>query len=171
MSYTVSWKILEDLMIELRRKGIDIPPSVVDDLRSAKLMIQLTQSPGSRGDAEIKVEEYLSNAESFLVTAAQENLGSKATDDWLKRLDEAHIQTCEIPTKQEPDKFITGVPRDQKWLRIEPMPTLNSERLLQIAKENKLAVNPQKDGRIVVFGQQDDLKAFLKKMTEESSKK
>jgi hypothetical protein len=56
------------------------------------------------------------------------------------------------------------VPRDQKWVRVEPIANLPSGRIQQIAKEQNLQVNQQKDGRLVVYGQQEDIKEFLKKM-------
>ena len=41
----------------------------------------------------------------------------------------------------------------------------------KIAKEQNLQVKPQRNGRLVVFGQPEDiLKSFLKKMTAEATK-
>jgi hypothetical protein len=51
------------------------------------------------------------------------------------------------------------------------MPNLPAEKLTLIAKENRLSVNQQKDGRLVVYGQQEGIKTFLKKMTEEAQPK
>ena len=51
-----------------------MPPNVLNDLRSAKLMIKISESEGSRGDAEQKVEEYLGNVESSLINEAQKTL-------------------------------------------------------------------------------------------------
>jgi tRNA U34 2-thiouridine synthase MnmA/TrmU len=84
-------------------------------------------------------------------------------------LDEAHFEVCEEKTQE--NKFVTGVPRDQKWVRVEPSGNLTSERIKQIAKENNLSVNPQKDGRLLVFGQPVGIKDFVKKMTAETTKK
>jgi hypothetical protein len=170
MSYSARWKILESMMIEIQKKGVRTTPEFLNDLRSAKLMIKISQSEGSRGDANLKLEEYLANVESYLVTQAQDVLSSDAIDKWLRRLDESNFQTCEIEPETE-NKFITGVPRDQKWIRVEPMPNLNSERLKQIAKENNLSADLQNDGRLVVYGQQEGIQGFLKKLAEESSKK
>ena len=64
MGHTSSWKVLEDLMIELRKKGVTISPDVINDLRSAKLMIKISEAERSRGEATQKVEEYLGNVES-----------------------------------------------------------------------------------------------------------
>ena len=169
MSHTATWKVLEDLMIELRKKGVSIPPDVINDLRSAKLMIKISEAEGSKGDATQKVEEYLGSVESYLITEAQKALSPETVDQWLRRLEEANAEICE--EQVEENKFITGVPRDQKWVRVEPVGNLPTERIQQIAKESNLSVNTQKDGRLLVYGQPECIKEFLKKMTAEAIKK
>ena len=169
MSHTATWKILEDLMLELKKKGATITPAVINDLRSAKLMIKISESKGSTGDVSQKVDEYLGNVESYLVSEAQKTLGSEIVDLWLRRLEEAYAETCE--QKTEENKFVTGVPRDQKWVRVEPIDNLSCQRIEQMVKESNLAANTQNDGRIVVYGQPGNIKTFLKKMTAEANKK
>jgi hypothetical protein len=169
MSHTATWKVLEDLMIELRKKGVIIPPEVLTDLKSAKLMIKISEQEGGRGDASQKVEEYLGTVESYLITEAQKVLNPEIIDQWLVRLEEANTETCE--EQVEENIFITGVPRPQKWVRVEPVGNLPTERIQQFAKESNLSVNPQKDGRLVVYGQSECIKEFLKKMTAEAIKK
>ncbi len=39
-----------------------------------------------------KVEEYLGNVESYLITEAQKSFGSESVDHWLRRLEEANMQ-------------------------------------------------------------------------------
>ena len=169
MSHAATWKILEELIIELKRNGVSTPPNVINDLRSAKLMIKISESVGGKGDVLQKVDEYLGNVESHLINAAQETLGFEKTDQWLRRLEEANAKTSE--EKLEENKFITNVPRDQKWIRVEPISDVPTERIQQIAKESNLSVNPQKDGRLVVYGQRERIKEFLKKLTLEATKK
>jgi hypothetical protein len=41
MSYEEKWKVLADLLAELQEKGETIPADVINDLRSAKTMIQV----------------------------------------------------------------------------------------------------------------------------------
>jgi hypothetical protein len=164
------WKLLEKMTIELKKKNVAIPENIMGDLRSAKSMIKLhcTQAIGA-GDVIQKAEELTSNVEAFLVTEGQNVLGPEKVDSWLLQLEEANAEVCE--EAKSDDKFVTGVPRDQKWVRVEPIDALSTERIQQIAKEQNLTVNPQKDGRLVVFGQPESIKEFLKKMTTESTKK
>jgi hypothetical protein len=174
MGHNATWKVLEELMLDMHKKGAAVPPNVISDLRNAKLMIQISESSGAKGEQAIKVDEYLGNVESILLAEAQEKFGSEYVDEWLKRIDEANVQceTCQpVPAKVEENKFVTGVPRDQKWVRVEPNGALTSERIEQIAKETSLTVNTQKDGRLVVYGQPENIKAFVKKMTADTAKK
>jgi hypothetical protein len=162
-----SWKLLEEMTIELKKRDISIPENIMGDLRSAKSMIQLhcTQAQGA-GDALQKAEELSANVEAFLVTEAQKIFNSEKVDSWLRRLEEANAEVCEDPVIE--NKFVTGVPRDQKWVRVEPISTLSTLRLGQLAKEQNLQITPQKDGKLVVYGQHNSLKEFIKKMTREA---
>jgi hypothetical protein len=101
------------------------------------------------------------------VTEGQNLLDSEKVDLWLRRLEEANAEVCEDSVTE--NKFVTGVPRDQKWVRVEPVNSLSVERMGQIACALKLEIKPQKDGKLVVYGQQDDIKEFIKKMTKEAT--
>jgi len=157
------------MMLELKKKGVSIPANVMEDLRAAKSMIKLSCMENSHGEAIQKAEEYTANVEAYLVTEGQKIVGSETVDKWLRRLEEANTEVCEETAEE--NKFVTGVPRDQKWVRVEPINSVPTERILQIAKAQNLAVNPQKDGRLVVYGQPEGIKEFLKKMTTEAAKK
>ena len=165
-----SWKLLEDMLIALKKTGVTIPVNIMEDLRSAKSMIKLSCMEGTRGgDAIQKAEEYTANVEAYLVTEAQKVMGSEVVDGWLRRLEGANAEVCE--EKTEENKFVTGVPRDQKWVRVEPINNLSTERMGQIACALKLEIKPQKDGKLVVYGQQENIKEFIKKMTKETAAK
>ncbi len=144
------WKLLEEMTLQLKKKDVVIPENIMSDLRSAKSMIKLhcVQSSGA-GDVIQKAEELTANVEAYLVTEGQKVLGPEKVDSWLVRLEEANAEACE--EKKIGDKFVTGVPRDQKWVRVEPINALPTERILQIANEQSLMVNPQKDGRLMQF--------------------
>ena len=155
-------------MLELKKSGITVPGKVVEDLRSAKSMIQLTHTEGgSHGDALQKAEEYLANVEAYVVTEGQNVFGSDKVDGWLRRLDEANAEVCE--DEAVCDKFVTGVPRDQKWVRVEPMGDLTSDKVQKLAGDRGLQVKTQADGRLVVYGSAENLKAFLKALTPQKA--
>jgi hypothetical protein len=158
-----SWKLLEDLMLEIKKVGVVVPVKVVEDLRSAKSMKQLTYTEGSgHGDVLQKADEYLANVEAYVITEGQAVFGSEKVDGWLRRLEEASAQVCEDSALH--DKFVAGVPRDQKWVRIEPMGDLTADKVTATAEEFSLQVKTQQDGKLVVYGCPENLKAYLKKM-------
>jgi hypothetical protein len=154
------------MTVALKKKGVNVPENIMGDLRSAKSMIKLhcTQIQGG-GDVLQKAEELTANVEAFLVTEAQKVFDSEKVDFWLRRLEEANAEICEEAVIE--NKFVTGVPRDQKWVRIEPIKALSTHRLGQLAKEQNLQITPQKDGKLLVYGQDRSLKEFIKKMTQE----
>ncbi|MCW4030020.1 MAG: DUF2096 family protein [Candidatus Bathyarchaeota archaeon] len=164
-----TWKLLEDMMLTLRKKNVKIPPNILEDLRAAKSLIQIILAEGCHGDSIMKAEEYTANLEAYLVTEAQVVLEPKEVDQWLKRLEEANVEAGE--ENYRPEQFVTGVPRDQKWVRIQPMEGLSEEQVHRLAKENGVQVKSQDDGRLLVFGSHEALKAFLKAMTAETSPK
>jgi hypothetical protein len=160
-----SWNLLEGMMLELKKSGVIIPDKVIEDLRSAKSMLKLGCMPGS-GDAIQKAEELMGNVEAFVVTEGQKVFGEEKVDAWLRALEDANVEVCQPTGKSATaeDKFVTGVPRDQKWVRIEPMGDITTEKVEQIAKEQNLQVKTQLDGKLVVYGQLENIKAFLKSM-------
>lgn len=164
-----SWKLLEEMTITLKKKGANIPENIMGDLRSAKSMIKLhcTQAQGA-GDVLQKAEELTANVEAFLVNEAQKFFDSEKVDSWLRRLEEANAEICEEPAIE--NKYVTGVPRDQKWVRVEPIKTLSTHRLGQLALEQNLQITTQKDGKLLVYGQAQSLREFIKKMTEEEKR-
>jgi hypothetical protein len=132
-------------------------------------MINLSCGEGG-GEAIQKAEEYTANVEAYLVTEGQKRFGPERVDGWLRQLEEANVEFCqEKQGKQE--KFVVGVPRDQKWVRVEPLKNLPTQRIQQIAREQNLQVQTQSDGKLVVYGQPEAIKTFLKAMTSEATAK
>ena len=164
------WKVLEEMIIEFRKRGLPIPAPVMNDLKSAKTMIKIVDASASGGETAQKADEYLGNVESYLVTEAQKKLEPEYIDEWLRRLEEASCETCE---GEEKSRFISGLPRDQRdqrWIRVEPLVSLPLEKLKQLAKEANLSYSSQEDGRLLVYGKAEELKEFVKRMTGEASK-
>jgi hypothetical protein len=169
MGYLAVWKVLEEMIIEFRKKGLPVPATVMNDLKSARTMIKIISADASRGEIAQKAEEYLGNVESYLVTEAQKEFAPEYIDAWLRRLEEASCETCSEVGEEE-SKFIAGLPRDQKWIRVEPLASLPLEKLKQLAEESNLSCSVQEDGRLLVYGKAEDIKGFVKKMTGETSK-
>jgi hypothetical protein len=170
MGHTMAtWRLLEDMMIALKKAGATIPPKRIEDLRAAKSMIKLACKEGSHGDAIQKAEEFSANVEAFLVTEAQKTFGTERVDEWLRQLEEANADACEESVEE--NIFVTGVPRDQKWMRVEPHDGFTAERIEQMAKEHNLQVKHQADGKVLLHGQIGEIKNLIKMMTAATKEK
>lgn len=161
MNYFAAWKVLEGMVADFRKKGIVIPAEIMTDLRSAKTLINVLKADPSHVDTSQKVEAYLLNVESYVVSEGQKLFGTKYVEEWFKRLDEA---SKTISEKEEGEaKFISGVPREHKWIRVKPSTELPIEKLKMLAEESHLSYNVQSDGCLLVYGEDDCIKEFVKK--------
>jgi hypothetical protein len=166
MGYLAVWTVLEEMIKELRQRGLEIPPKVMNDLKSAYTTIKIGEVDTSAGNTAPKIEEYLGSVESYLITEAQKKFEEKYVDEWLKRLNEAGYETCETCEDEDLEpRFVSGVPRDQKWLRVEPKDELTFERLAKFAEETGLSKRAEEDGHLLVYGKSEALKEFINKMT------
>ena len=175
MGYSETWKILEEIIIELRKKGLTTPETVMSDLKSAKTMIMLIDAAEEgRGEIGPKIEQYLASVEAYLMTEAQKWFPSERIDEWLRRLQGSSCDVCAGQPKSTPEekesRFVPGLPRDQKWVRVTPITSLPPEKLKQLAEESSLSVKPEKNNHLIVYGKAEDIKDFIKKMTQQASK-
>ncbi|MEM2117991.1 MAG: DUF2096 family protein [Candidatus Bathyarchaeia archaeon] len=162
MGYLAVWKVLEEMIMEFRKKGISIPVDVMDNLKSARTMIKILKADPYRGETMQKIEEYLGNVESYLISEGQKKFGVEYAGEWLKRLDEASVRMPDL--EEEETRFVPGLPREQRWIRVKPSAELPVEKLKTLAQESNLSCKLQNDGYLLVYGEDERLKEFVKKM-------
>jgi hypothetical protein len=165
MSYEEKWKVLADLLTELRKKGEKIPPDVINDLRSAKTMIQILKADQTHIESIPRIETYLRNVESYAVLVAQEKLGTEFVERWLRKLEKAKKTEIEEKKKVTP-RFVPGLPRDKNWVRIQISEDTPREDVESLVKENKLLCKMQKNSYMLVYGNGESIKSFVKKMAK-----
>ena len=162
MGYLAAWKALEEIIADFRKRGLAIPAETMSDLRSAKTLINILKADPCRTDISQKIEEYLMNVESFLASEGQKKLGADYVEKWLRRLDEA---SQKMPDEEEEETtFVSGLPREQKWIRIKPSAELPIEKLTKLAEESQLSHKTQNNGYLLVYGEDERIKEFVKKM-------
>jgi len=86
---------------------VPISQTIMNDLKSAKLMIKIMDVDEGCGETASKVEQYLGIVEAYLVTEAQKIFEPSRIDDWLRRLEEASCdtcETCEVERKEKEEK-------------------------------------------------------------------
>ena len=162
MNYLAAWKVLEEMITDFRKKRVVVPAEIVSDLKSAKTLINVLKADPSRVDTSQKIDEYLLNVESYLVSEGQKMFGTEYVEEWLKRLDEASRKILE--KEEEETKFIPSVSREHKWILVKPSTELPAEKLKTLAEESHLSYNVQNDGYLLVYGEDSHIKEFIKKM-------
>lgn len=157
------WKTLNDLIIEFRKKGETIPPEVMADLRAAKTLMHVLKADPTKTENVPTIEMYLGNVESHLIFAAQAMFGSEFVNHWMKKLREARGKAdIEVPAETA-SKFVPGLPRGQRWVRVQVSEETPKEEIEELAKKSGLACKMQDDGYLLVYGEEEKLKHFIKR--------
>jgi hypothetical protein len=167
MGYSAAWKVLEEMITDFRKRGLTVPTDIISDLRSAKTLINVLKADPSRIEPSQKIEKYLRIVESYLVSEGQKKFGADYVDEWLKHLNEASKRVSE---EEEETRFIPGLPRDRKWIRIKPSHELPMEKIKELADELSLSCDVQDDGCLLVYGEDERVKGFVKKMAAKRSR-
>jgi hypothetical protein len=109
----------------------------------------------------------MGSVEAYVMTEAGKHFAAEKVDKWMTALDLASCDICvTVEEEKEEMRFILGVPRDQKWVRVEPIASLPIEKLETLATETKLGYRREKDGHLIVYGTRENIKEYVKKMTK-----
>ncbi len=162
LNYYAVWKLMADLIRDLKRRGESIPPKIMNDLRSAKTMMEIAKIDRSNPNVIMRIEEYLRNLESYLLPIAREKLGQAYVDLLMEKIAEAQRSTF-TPKREEEKRFPVGVPRDKHWIRIKPTEETPLSLIRQISEEMGLKHELQKDGYVLVYGEKEQIKKFVKR--------
>lgn len=167
MGHLAVWKIQDEMVAELRKKGVAVPDKVMNDLKTARTLIRIPKTEAAPEEAQPDIETYLTNVESFIITQAENHLGPGFADKWLRKLSDASKTTDKI---EDQARFVLGIPRGQKWIRVKPTDELPLEILKTMAGESNLNHKTQQN-QLLVYGEDKPLKDFIGKMTAKQSTK
>ncbi|MDH5450009.1 MAG: DUF2096 domain-containing protein [Candidatus Bathyarchaeota archaeon] len=166
MGYEEAWKVLAELIKELRKRGETIPANVMKDLRSAKTMIQVFKADTAHIENIPQIEKYLGSAESYLFLMVEEKYGRELFEEWMEKLSLARRKVEE--RKETVSKFVPGLPRGKHWLRIQISKQTPRKEIERLVKEEKLSCKIQKNGYMLVYGNIESIKSFVKMLAEKS---
>lgn len=165
MSYKKKWKVLADLLAKLQESGEKIPADVINDLRSAKTMIQVLKADPTRAENVSRVDKYLRTVEAYAILT-MEKQGKEDVEEWLKKLKEPK-RGENNETKETDSRFVTSVPRNKNWMRIQISEDRPVEEIKKFVKENGLSYRTQENGYMLVYGNGENIKSFVKKLAEQ----
>ena len=164
MSYEEKWKILADLLTELQERGEKIPADVMNDLRSANTMIQVLKADPTHTENISRIDTYMRSVESYVIFAA-EKLGTETVEAWLKKLKDT--EAMKKKDRAAGSRFSLGAPRNKSWMRIKISDDTPLEDVKNLVKESKLSYKMQENGYILVYGNENNIKSFVRRMAEQ----
>jgi len=165
MSYEKKWKVLADLLTELQERGEKIPADVINDLRSAKTMIQVLKADPTHIENISRIDTYLRSVESYAIFTTEKR-GTEIVEKWLKKLEEPK-RVKDKEKKEAASRFVPRVPRDKNWVRIQISEDIPREDMEKLVKESDLSYKMQKNGYMLVYGNGENIKSLVKKLAEQ----
>jgi hypothetical protein len=170
MGYEEAWKVLSDLLTDLQKKGEIVPNDIMEDFRSAKTLINLMELDPENIESLANLETYLNNVESYLIFAAQKKCGNEYAEGWMKGIEEARMKVLEKKSAKIV-KPVTGVPKGNKWVRVQLSEDVPREYVERLAKENTLSLRTQEGDFLLVYGNNEKLKLFVAQMRQNIKEK
>ena len=162
-------RVLDELILDLRGKGADIPGHVADSLKAGRsLAIVGLNNPDDAGVA-LKTQSALENVEMNLLSIAEAAFGREYADGWQRKIVAAGEEEAEPVAKKQ--TFVAGVPKGAHWVRIETKDLFEVENVQQRLDGQNLTARKQDDGFTLVYGRKEDVTGFLSEIREEIRRK
>ena len=166
MGYLDAWKVVEEMIVDLRRRGILIPSDTMTELQSAKTLIHVLEADTAQANVTQEIDNCLFNVESYIMSKGQMAFGPEYIEKWFTRLDQ--VKEASEVTRKEP-KLLPNIPRGAKWIRINPS-ALSIEESKKFADELHLSCIVQNEGFLLVHGEDEQLQKLVKKMATKDEK-
>lgn len=161
------WKVLEEIITDLRRKGIVVPSGTMTELRSARTLINVLEADPNCADINQKIDECLLGVESYVMSKAQMMFGTEYIEEWSKRLNQEEEN---LEERKDEGKLLPNIPRGAKWIRINPS-TLPTDETKKFAEELHLSCIDQNEGYLLVHGEDESLRALVRKIAAKYEEK
>jgi hypothetical protein len=167
LNYDALWKTLDALLIEVRRKGSTVAQDVVDDLKSARTLINIYAADPTSTDTLAQIEDYLRRVESSLLFLAEADHGTAYAEAIMARLGTART-LGDDPAPPEVPRFIPGITPGQHWVRIDTRDTIDRAALTALAADMGLTLTMQGAHHAVIRGDKATVTRLLQRVTEQT---
>ncbi len=160
------WKALDDLIMEFRKRRQIIPLEVMADLRAAKTLIHVLKADPRCIENVPDIDVYLGNVESYLINEAEKKFGAEFAKEWMTRLGEARRTIVEEKASKPASTFVLGLPKGQQWIRVKVTEETPAAAVKKLAEALGLKSEEQVDGYVLVYGESEKLRLFVKKTAQ-----
>jgi len=162
-----TWMVLVELLTDLRKRGVEIEPSIPEDIRMAKTTInfyKVNPADPERMKEVKRINDFLNTAQNKLMDLA-ETQGDEYRAQWIKKLTQASRgeKVYDIPDKKS--EFVVGAPPGFTMVRITFKAPLPEERIQEIAEYHNVIIEFLSDTLIAIYGDKQNIQNSLKEVS------
>jgi hypothetical protein len=161
-----TWLVLVDLLTDLRKRGVEVPTSINEDIRLVKTSINFYKRDTTHPDMmkELKrINDLLNSSQDKLMDLA-ETQGNEYRDRWIKKLTQASLGDEVYEIKENKSRFMVGAPPGFSFARVNLKEPLAEDRVQEIAEDYHLIIEFEEDDLIVIYGDFENLKKGLQEI-------
>lgn len=162
-----NWLVLHHLLMDLRKKGHDIPSGINPEMGLIRSSISSYKRDPSHPDLinELaKADMSLNTIQGTLLTIAEDEEGEEYVDQWLDLLKRVMKGEEVFEFANSRSRFLVNSPPGLTTGRITLKQPLAEERVQEIAEWNGLIIEFDDDVTIQLHGDKPDLQVGLKEM-------
>lgn len=164
MDYLTLWKVFENLITELKKKGVSVSDQTMKKLRGTRATINIYAADPTYQQTAADLMTQLTDLEMVLMSQAEQEVGEEFTKEWLEKI--AAARNAE-PGEPVIDKgFPKGVPRSDYWIRLTIGDVIPNDELREMVAKYNLSLKEESSEQVVVYGEQSIVKQLVKEMTE-----
>ena len=165
-NYLNAARVLDELVLELKGKGIKIPGHTVDELKSGRSLASICARQPEDGDSCVEAMIALENAEMNLLALADVNFGKEAAEAWQLKIKTAYLDQSLQPSKPAASRIASGVPRGEYWIRLQSDYLGSIDGARDLLNDAPLSAVRQDDDFILIYGRKEDVSEFLSRVRE-----
>jgi hypothetical protein len=161
-----TWLVLVELLTDLRRRKVEIPKKVTNDIRLAKSTInfyKVDPTDPERSNETGRIHEFLTTVQVSLMDLAVLQ-GEDYADMWMEKLRKASRGEEVYPVRESKNRFVIGAPPGFSMVRLNFKAPLAEDRVQEIAEYHNVIIEFEDDRLIAVYGSPENLKASLKEL-------
>lgn len=162
-----TWMVLVDLLTDLKKKGIEVPSRVNEDIRMARTTInfyKVDPTDPERMKELKRINDFINSAQDSLLSLA-EGWGAEYSNEWLEKLKKAARGEELYPAQDKRSRFVAGVPSGFTMVRFTFKEPVSEDRLVDIAEYHNVIIEFEEDNVIAIYGDKDNIKKSLKEIS------
>lgn len=161
-----TWMVLVNLLTDLRNKGVEIDPSITEDVRLAKTTInfyKVNPADPERMKEVKRINEFLNSIQDKLIDLAEEQ-SADYKKQWIEKLTLASRGEKIYESHEKKSEFVVGAPPGFTMVRVTFKTPVPEERIQEIAEYNNVIIEFQTDNLVAIYGEKQNIQDSLKEI-------